>query len=245
MTIGRQMPLNSSGFGTNHNENISSKSHSLAASTKKVEVSRDISWILRTGSKRALFIALKTHLSAVIHRREELEFSSYKWMFIELAIVHLTHLRDIPFMTKYEKEITSLYSIYLVIKDINKKNDRIQWVDPELLFIVTEFPLALFHLRTLPQLEEIFNVKRFLKRVNRNLQKYPPRPRFIGVGYKDYGDRRDPSYDGSPSWQEVASSLPPETSSTKRRSLFIDDLDLSDCIPELRFHARREMQRGT
>jgi hypothetical protein len=31
----------------------------------------------------------------------------------------------------------------------------------------------------------------------------PPKP-YIRVGYKDKGTRRDPSWDGSPSWQEVA-----------------------------------------
>jgi len=30
--------------------------------------------------------------------------------------------------------------------------------------------------------------------------------RFLGVGYKDKGNRRDPAKDGSPSWQEVAVS---------------------------------------
>lgn len=32
-----------------------------------------------------------------------------------------------------------------------------------------------------------------------------PSKRYIGVGYKDKGNRRDPAHDGSPSWQEVAS----------------------------------------
>jgi hypothetical protein len=30
--------------------------------------------------------------------------------------------------------------------------------------------------------------------------------RFLGVGYRDKGSRRDPAQDGSPSWQEVANS---------------------------------------
>lgn len=34
-------------------------------------------------------------------------------------------------------------------------------------------------------------------------EQIPPKP-YIGVGYKDKGTRRDPSWDGSPSWQEVA-----------------------------------------
>jgi hypothetical protein len=34
----------------------------------------------------------------------------------------------------------------------------------------------------------------------------PPK-RFIGVGYKDKGSRRDPAFDGTPSWQETAQYL--------------------------------------
>jgi hypothetical protein len=33
----------------------------------------------------------------------------------------------------------------------------------------------------------------------------PPK-RFVGVGYRDKGTRRDPAVDGSPSWQDVANS---------------------------------------
>jgi len=33
--------------------------------------------------------------------------------------------------------------------------------------------------------------------------KAPPK-RFIGVGYKDKGTKRDPAIDGSPNWKEVA-----------------------------------------
>jgi hypothetical protein len=33
-----------------------------------------------------------------------------------------------------------------------------------------------------------------------------PAKRYVGVGYKDKGNRRDPATDGSPSWQEVATS---------------------------------------
>jgi hypothetical protein len=43
--------------------------------------------------------------------------------------------------------------------------------------------------------------------------KLPP-PRFIGVGYKDKGSRRNPALDGSPRWQDVASRIP--TSNTPK-----------------------------
>lgn len=38
------------------------------------------------------------------------------------------------------------------------------------------------------------------------LTKQLPRKRRIGVGYRDKGHRRDPAWDASPSWQEVAQS---------------------------------------
>jgi len=37
-------------------------------------------------------------------------------------------------------------------------------------------------------------------------QKALPPKRYIGVGYKDKGNRRDPAINGSPSWQDVANS---------------------------------------
>jgi len=33
-----------------------------------------------------------------------------------------------------------------------------------------------------------------------------PAKRYVGVGYRDKGNRRDPAVDGSPAWQEVATS---------------------------------------
>lgn len=36
--------------------------------------------------------------------------------------------------------------------------------------------------------------------------KHLPPKRVIGIGYRDKGTARDPAFDGSPSWQEVASS---------------------------------------
>jgi hypothetical protein len=35
-------------------------------------------------------------------------------------------------------------------------------------------------------------------------QRPPPPKRYMGVGYKDKGARRDPAWDGSPRWQDVA-----------------------------------------
>lgn len=46
-----------------------------------------------------------------------------------------------------------------------------------------------------------------LKRINRLLERKAVSPkRVVGVGYNDHGNRKEVALDGSPSWQEVASS---------------------------------------
>jgi hypothetical protein len=49
--------------------------------------------------------------------------------------------------------------------------------------------------------------------------KLPP-PRFIGVGYKDKGTRRNTAVDGSPRWQDVASKIPTSETPTFESSGF-------------------------
>jgi hypothetical protein len=49
-------------------------------------------------------------------------------------------------------------------------------------------------------------IQSFLRQRNRESERYRTRPkRFVGVGYKDSGSRKDVAFDASPSWQEVAS----------------------------------------
>jgi len=48
-----------------------------------------------------------------------------------------------------------------------------------------------------------FLVSKAFKRINRLTKTQPAPKRFIGVGYRDKGNARNSSLDGSPSWQEV------------------------------------------
>jgi len=56
----------------------------------------------------------------------------------------------------------------------------------------------------------------FVRRVNRLLRRPPPPKRFVGVGYRDNGHRRNVALDGSPSWQEVASVHLEDPNKSKR-----------------------------
>jgi hypothetical protein len=201
-------------------------------------VSKDISWKLKTHSKRELFLAVKLHLSAICLWNKKVRFDSQTWFFLTHAIDHLNHLKDFNFMEKYEKEIVSLYSIYLILKESSKEMKEVQ-SNERLKQYLEARENSFFHPRVRSQLEKRLNVKRFLTRVNRLSNRRPRPQRYIGVGYRDHGTCRQDHYDGSPSWQEVAAASNSVTKQRPERVPFIEDLDLLDCIPELEFHARR------
>lgn len=75
----------------------------------------------------------------------------------------------------------------------------------------------------------LFNVKRFLRRVYPNDRRVRKIKRFIGVGYKDTGTMKNIAEDCSPSWQEVAAvdlGLPPPLKETDPAySLILNDWD--------------------
>jgi len=54
-----------------------------------------------------------------------------------------------------------------------------------------------------------------------------PPPRFIGVGYKDKGTRRNTAVDGSPRWQDVAARIPTTDTPTFECSQVQPDTELS------------------
>lgn len=61
-------------------------------------------------------------------------------------------------------------------------------------------------------MQGIFEVRSFVKLVNRESWAKPQPQRYIGVGYRDKGTAADVSMDGTPSWQEVAMQQIPESS---------------------------------
>jgi hypothetical protein len=54
--------------------------------------------------------------------------------------------------------------------------------------------------------KEFFNLKNILVRINRKLERKSYSNRFVGVGYRDKGNARNTAANGTPSWQDVASS---------------------------------------
>lgn len=73
--------------------------------------------------------------------------------------------------------------------------------------LVSKLHGFIFPVRNMTQLERHLKGRTHLlppKSLGTDVKKLPP-PRYIGVGYKDKGTARDPAWDGSPRWQDVAS----------------------------------------
>ena len=68
---------------------------------------------------------------------------------------------------------------------------------------------------------KLFKTSDFVIKQNRRLRARLPPTRYIGVGYKDKGARRNVTVDGTPAWQEVASLTSEELELARRaRKLF-------------------------
>jgi len=128
-------------------------------------------------------------------------------------------------------DVTTLYDNLLHLQDLSEKNEDFKkkfGKDLEsLAIILKEFSFTSNSLRTITKMSKKFKLhldkfiypKRNLTSVQKHvrnkyqLEGHKPlgiptsqtKPKaYIGKGYTDKGTARDPSYDGSPSWQEVA-----------------------------------------
>jgi hypothetical protein len=120
---------------------------------------------------------------------------------------YFSEFKDPSFLEKYSEWF---YQTELFFKDlaeekefpiIMEESDSDKLV-PKLQPILPS-KLAYFGLKGQRNLSNSFSII-----LNRTLfPKSVKNKRFIGVGYKDKGSRKDKAVDGSPSWQEVASSF--------------------------------------
>jgi hypothetical protein len=118
----------------------------------------------------------------------------------------LLEVADPSFKDKYAQQVRSLA---VLLSIFNQKN----WLLPLVKQEISKSKMNLNYLILrdrkyyanqkvfLSVRKDYFYRERFLRK-----SKIPPK-RYIGVGYKDKGARKDVAYDGSPSWQEVASSI--------------------------------------
>lgn len=138
--------------------------------------------------------------------------SPSEFLYKEKALQTLSEVRDPCFISKHLPTLESISHVVKLLKIYNKRNLQIS---RECLLKTLRFDsdpsIKPKHRALIPMRELVGNfanwsVSHYIKRINRLRRNKLPPQKYIGVGYKDKGTRRDPSTDASPAWQEVASN---------------------------------------
>jgi len=150
-------------------------------------------------------------LSYFVHTQDN-KSELLRTLFIEHLENHLQKMVDPGYRKKFFKETSSLEGLiqyYLKLQSMN-----VVLVKPSLLRFQGLLPSAASMYGYMIELQD--NILDYFahQRLNTLTKMLPPK-RYIGVGYKDKGNLRFSHYDGSPSWQDVAS-----TSETTEREIY-------------------------
>lgn len=145
------------------------------------------------------FTIVKMILSYFIHTQDN--FSSItRSLFVSHLEAHMNKMKDPGYRRKFfsvTQQLEGLIQLYL-----KSKISHVELVKPSLLR----------YQDLLPSPESMYG---YIKNLSRNITQYftrfrslrpqrlPPK-RYIGVGYKDKGNLRFSSFDGTPDWREVA-----------------------------------------
>jgi len=145
---------------------------------------------------------MKFLLAKLLYSEEGLFIDEYLCLYE--VFFDLTEMRDPLFL---EKNGVHLEKVGLILSGMSdSKSFPVHFSDEAknlLRRVVGDFipgPREYFGLAGQRDLRQCFRVQ-----LNDSLIPKPPRPvRYIGVGYKDKGSRRDPAFDGTLRWQEYA-----------------------------------------
>ena len=161
--------------------------------------------IYRKGIRRVTLQRLI--VSRIVFESEKVTFDELLVLFDNLLNIQDLAQRDENFRKKFG---SSLEDLTLILKSVQINLSSIK----NILKVLKRNFKAKLESFIIPQ-RNLFQIKKHLNESYRILptklpgksrRQLPPK-RFIGVGYRDKGTRRDQAKDGSPSWQEVAMSL--------------------------------------
>jgi hypothetical protein len=108
------------------------------------------------------------------------------------------------FLAEYSVEIQALLEFLTYVKKVDNEH-----MNSHPVVITLQFKHGrsfLFHPNAFFGMKKGFNIKRFCVRENAALKCKSYEQRYVGVGYKDKGNKKDPTVDGTPGWKEVAAS---------------------------------------
>jgi hypothetical protein len=160
--------------------------------------------------KRLRRMTLQRYLvSQVAYKEEEVTFGTVLVMYDNLLWCQDKSEKDPHFQQKFGQSLTTLAEL---LKGMRFHPSSFRYTIKRLAAkIRADLGDFIYPKRNLPGIE--LHVKGHFQvlphRESGTPRKQLPERRRIGVGYRDKGHRRDPAWDGSPSWQEVAQSVLP------------------------------------
>lgn len=139
-------------------------------------------------------------------------FAPEEWLYIDSAIEVLSRVKDLNFLANHWVRLETVNHCYKLSKLALKRKLKI---DKTLIFKAltnSNDPSIKDESKSLIPEHDYFgnfsewSVRKFIKKTNLLIKKRLPPVRYVGVGYRDKGSRRNPSVDARPAWQDVASS---------------------------------------
>lgn len=168
----------------------------------RMVVSKDHSFDFRRRGISEMLEALRFLCSRVMYEGELL---NQKQTFIMHGLLdNLLSVNDHNWNIKYRPEILKVSNMYHLMHN-NDANPR-KTAQPYQLMAEWNLGKILYSPHAYFGRKKFFAISRWIFQINRQLNRAPPPQSYIGVGYRDQGNTKIVSQDGTPSWQEVASS---------------------------------------
>lgn len=162
----------------------------------------------KKGIRRITLTRLILSRIAYVRTRKQVTLDEILILYDNLLYLQILASRDQSFSLKYG---SALEALSLLLQRINLRKLGIKQAWQILVRGIEYFPERKFLIpeRNLLQVERNMRGSYWflLTRTPGILKRQTQPKRWIGVGYRDKGTRRDVAWDGSPSWQEVAMSL--------------------------------------
>jgi hypothetical protein len=163
-------------------------------------------------SRQTRRITLERFLcSKIAWEPEKISFQEILMLFDNLLWCQDRSERDPSFSKTFGKDLESLTKILKNFRFSNRpKFSTIKKLSLQLQELKGDF---LFPQRNLLNIAKHFQGKIVVGpgKIQGTDRRYLPPPKFVGKGYRDKGTLRNVAHDGSPSWQELATSLPLKT----------------------------------
>lgn len=205
MTLSHSNPLVAArglGLGTDPSNDKSFKTQCLASTIQHdLVVSKEDSFDFRKRGITEMFNAVKFLFSYSFYEERLLnEKQSYVFMGL---LDSLLSVRDHDWNKAHRKQLLEIADQWTLMTNLDSHPRRT--IYPFLRIVEWKLKEKILRSHEYYGRKKFWALSRWLIPINRRTKRPPPPQAYVGVGYKDKGNKRDTAMDGSPSWQLVAS----------------------------------------